>query len=141
MNEEKREQLAALFETMSSLERKIANQWNSHDSLGFSKSHILILAFLHTEGPKRPSAIAEKLKVTTGGVTVLTTKLLKAGLIEKTQNETDRRASQIHITEEGIDVLESSKQQVDTLFENIFGMLNEDELKTLTQLFEKCAKQ
>ena len=141
MNEQKREQLAALFETMSSLERKIANQWNSHDLLGFSKSHILILAFLHTEGPKRPSAIAEKLKVTTGGVTVLTTKLLKAGLIEKTQNETDRRASQIHITEDGIDVLESSKQQVDTLFESIFGMLNEEELKTLTQLFEKCAKQ
>ena len=140
MNEQKREQLTALFETMSSLERKIANQWNSHDLLGFSKSHILILAFLHTEGPKRPSAIAEKLKVTTGGVTVLTTKLLKAGLIEKTQHETDRRASQIHITEEGIDVLESSKQQVDTLFEYIFGMLNEDELKTLTQLFEKCAK-
>ena len=140
MNEQKREQLATLFETMSSLERKIANQWNSQDLLGFSKSHIFILAFLHTEGPKRPSAIADKLKVTTGGVTVLTTKLLKAGLIEKTQNETDRRASQIHITEEGIDVLESSKQQVDTLFENIFGMLNEDELKTLTQLFEKCAK-
>ena len=92
MNEQKREQLATLFETMSSLERKIANQWNSQDLLGFSKSHIFILAFLHTEGPKRPSAIAEKLKVTTGGVTDLTTKLLKPGLIQKTQNKTDSRA-------------------------------------------------
>ena len=140
MNEQKREQISALFEAMTSLERKIANQWNSHDQLGFSKSHILILTFLHTEGPKRPSAIAEKLKVTTGGVTVLTAKLLKAGLIEKTQHETDRRASQIHITQAGIDVLESSQQQIDALFENIFGMLSEDELKTLTQIFAKCAK-
>lgn len=140
MNEQKREQISAFFETMSSLERKIANQWNSHDQLGFSKSHIFILAFLHTEGPKRPSAIAEKLKVTTGGVTVLTAKLLKAGLIEKTQHETDRRASQIHITETGIEILEQSKKQIDMVFENLFGMLDEDELKTLTQIFAKCAK-
>lgn len=140
MNEHKREQLTELFEQMTSLERKIANQWNSQNQLGFSKSHILILAYLHTDGPKRPSAIAEKLKVTTGGVTVLTTKLIKAGLIEKTQNVTDRRASQIHITEAGIEVLESSRQQVDNLFENLFGMLTEDEIKTLTAIFEKCTK-
>lgn len=140
MNEQKRELISALFETLTSLERKIANQWNSHDLLGFSKSHILILAFLHTEGPKRPSAIAEKLKVTTGGVTVLTTKLLKAGLIEKTQNATDRRASQIHITEAGIEMLAQSKKQVDVVFESLFGMLDEDELKTLTKIFEKCVK-
>ncbi len=140
MNEPKREQLATLFETMTSLERKIASQWNSHDLLGFSKSHILILAFLHTEGPKRPSAIAEKLKVTTGGVTVLTTKLIKAGLIEKTQHETDRRASQIHITSAGIQMLEHTRQQVDAVLESLFGMLSEDELKTLTNIFEKCAK-
>lgn len=140
MNELKREQLSELFEQMTSLERKIANQWNIQNQLGFSKSHILILAFLHTEGPKRPSAIAEKLKVTTGGVTVLTTKLIKAGLIEKTQNEADRRASQIHITEAGINLLERSHQQIDSLFENLFGMLTEDEIKTLTAIFEKCAK-
>ena len=140
MNEHKREQLSDLFEKMTSLERKIANQWNSQNQLGFSKSHILILAYLHTDGPKRPSAIAEKLKVTTGGVTVLTTKLIKAGLIEKTPNEADRRASQIHITEAGVEILERSRQQVDNLFENLFGMLTEDEIKTLTAIFEKCAK-
>ena len=141
MTELKREQqLSTLFETMTSLERKMANQWNSHNQLGFSKSHILILAFLHAEGPKRPSAIAEKLKVTTGGVTVLTTKLIKAGLIEKTQNEADRRASQIHITEAGIEMLERSRQHVDNLFENLFGMLTEDEIQTLQNIFEKCMK-
>lgn len=140
MDELKREQLAALFETMTSLERKVANEWNSHNEIGFSKSHILILTFLHTEGPKRPSAIAEKLKVTTGGVTVLTTKLIKAGLIEKTQNEADRRASQLHITEAGIDVLDRSREQVENLIEHLFGMLTRDEIKTLHNIFEKCMK-
>ncbi|MEK4630057.1 MarR family transcriptional regulator [Solibacillus sp. FSL R7-0682] len=140
MNELKREQLTALFETFASLERKMANEWNSHNELGFSKSHILILAYLYSEGPKRPSAIAEKLKVTTGGVTVLTTKLAKAGLIEKTQNETDRRASQIHITEAGIELLDRSRQQVENLFDHLFGMLTEDEIQTLQYIFDKCMK-
>lgn len=140
MDELRREQLASLFEAVAALERKIANEWNSHNELGFSKTHILILEFLATEGPKRPSAIAERLKVTTGGVTVLTTKLLKAGFIEKTQNETDRRASQIHITEDGLNVLEQSRQQVDTLFKHLFGMLTQEEITTLRTIFNKCMK-
>lgn len=134
----KREQLAALFEAVAALERKIANEWNSRNELGFSKTHILILEFLATEGPKRPSAIAERLKVTTGGVTVLTTKLLKAGFIEKTQNEADRRASQIHITEAGLEILEQSRKQVDTLFNHLFGMLSEEEISMLRNIFKKC---
>ena len=138
MDPKRRENLAALFEAMSALERKVANEWNSHNELGFSKSHILILEYLANEGPKRPSAIADRLKITTGGVTVLTTKLLKAGLIEKTQNENDRRAAQISITTEGLDVLEQSRKQIDILINHLFGMLTEEEIETLRNIFNKC---
>lgn len=140
MNNVRREQLASLFETIAALERKIANEWNSGNVLGFSKSHILILDFLANEGPKRPSAIAEHLKVTTGGVTVLTTKLLKSGYIEKTQNENDRRASQITITKDGMKVLEQSREQVESLVTNIFGMLSDEEIDWLRQIFKKCSE-
>lgn len=140
MNELKREQLTSLFEVMTALERKVANEWNSHNELGFSKSHILILHLLATEGPKRPSAIADHLKVTTGGVTVLTTKLLRSGFIEKTPNETDRRASQIHITEAGLDILQQSREHVDNLLNHLFGMLTEQEIITLKEIFHKCTQ-
>ena len=46
MDPKRRENLAALFEVMSALERKVANEWNHHNELGFSKSHILILEYL-----------------------------------------------------------------------------------------------
>ena len=138
MDPKRRENLAALFEAMSALERKVANEWNSHNELGFSKSHILILEYLANEGPKRPSAIADRLKVTTGGVTVLTTKLLKSGFIEKTQNENDRRASQISITPAGLDLLEQSRKQIDTLINHLFGMLTDEEIETLRTIFNKC---
>ena len=133
-----REQIASLFETMAELERKMANDWNSHNELGFSKSHILLLNLLASEGPKRPSAIAEHLKVTTGGVTVLTSKLLKGGFIERVQSESDKRSAQIHITQSGIKVLEQSKAHVETLFTQMFGMLSIEEIETLKMIFKKC---
>ena len=138
MDQKRRESLVALFDAISALERKVANEWNNHNELGFSKSHILILEYLASEGPKRPSAIADRLKVTTGGVTVLTTKLLKGGFIEKTQSENDRRATQISITAAGLDVLEQSRKQIDTLINNLFGMLTEEEIETLRAIFHKC---
>ncbi len=108
------------------------------ESLGFSKSHILLLELLAKEGPKRPSVIAERLKVTTGGVTVLTTKLINSGFIEKTQSNADRRSSQIAITAEGEKILEESRFQVTDMVNSMFGMLTNEEIKTLHTIFEKC---
>ena len=70
--------ITALFEVAAAIERKWANEWNSHNNLGLSKTHILLLDLLDSKGPLRPSDLAETLHVTTGGVTVLTSKLLKA---------------------------------------------------------------
>lgn len=138
MDNQRKETISALFEVVASLERKWSNEWNQINDLGFSKSHILLLDLLSKEGPKRPSVIAERLKVTTGGVTVLTSKLLKGGYIEKTQNINDRRVSQIAITEEGERILEESKAQVAAIVQSMFGMLTNEEIKTLHIIFEKC---
>ncbi|MBK3495484.1 MarR family transcriptional regulator [Viridibacillus sp. YIM B01967] len=138
MNEARRESISSLFEVVASLERKWANEWNSQNTLGFSKTHILILDLLDNEGPKRPSAIAERLQVTTGGITVLTNKLIKAQLIKKTQNETDRRASQLEITEAGNELLLTAHSHVNEIIERMFGMLSEDEIHTLRKIFSKC---
>lgn len=137
MDQEKERAITSLFEVVSSIERKWANEWNNHNVLGFSKSHILILDYLSQEGPKRPSAIADRLKVTTGGVTVLTSKLINAGFIEKTQHATDRRASQLKITADGESILEESRLQVSDLIHNMFGMLTAEEVQTLRDIFSK----
>lgn len=138
MDQEKQKAITSLFEVVSSIERKWANEWNNHNVLGFSKSHILILDYLSQEGPKRPSAIADRLKVTTGGVTVLTTKLINAGFIEKTQHVTDRRAFQLKITPDGEEILEEARQQVSEIINNMFGMLSAEEVQTLRDIFAKC---
>ncbi len=138
MDHQRYENLTSLFEVVSSLERKWANEWNQKNHLGFSKSHILLLELLSKEGPKRPSVIAERLKVTTGGVTVLTTKLINSGFIEKTQSSSDRRSSQIAITPEGEKILDESRSHVSEMVNSMFGMLTNEEIKTLHTIFEKC---
>ena len=140
MDQNRREQITSLFETMAELERKMANEWNSRNNLGFSKSHILLLNFLEEEGPKRPSAIAERLKVTTGGVTVLTTKLIKAGFIERIQSESDKRSAQIHITDDGKEILQQSRLHVETMFNEMFSMLSSEEIDTLKKIFSKMTQ-
>lgn len=138
MNNQRYDNISALFEVVASLERKWSNEWNQINDLGFSKTHILLLDLLAKEGPKRPSVIAERLKITTGGVTVLTSKLLNGGYIEKNQSSKDRRVTQIAITPEGKKVLEESKSQVMALIHSMFGMLSNEEIQTLQQIFEKC---
>lgn len=130
--------ITALFEVAAAIERKWANEWNSHNNLGLSKTHILLLDLLDSKGPLRPSDLAETLHVTTGGVTVLTSKLLKAEYIKKTQNQSDRRASQLEITAEGKQLLEEAYGHIETLVNRMFGMLTADELKTLQVIFMKC---
>ena len=138
MNEGRRESITSLFEIVSSLERKWANEWNSHNTMGLSKTHIFILDILESEGPMRPSSLAERLHVTTGGVTVLTTKLTKAGYINKTQNPTDRRASQLEITDAGHELLEAAHEHINSIVDRMFGMLTEDEIQSLKIIFSKC---
>lgn len=138
MDNQRNEYLTLLFEVASSLERKWANEWNQQNELGFSKTHILILDLLAKEGPKRPSVIAERLRVTTGGITVLTNKLMKSGLIEKSQKSTDRRVAQIAITDAGEEVLKQSKEHISSMVDSMFGMLTNEEILTLHSIFEKC---
>ena len=140
MDQNRRDQITSLFETMAELERKMANEWNSRNNLGFSKSHILLLNFLEEEGPKRPSAIAERLKVTTGGVTVLTTKLIKAGFIERIQSESDKRSAQIHITNDGKEILKQSRLHVEKMFNDMFSMLSTEEIDALKSIFKKMTQ-
>lgn len=130
--------ITALFEVATAIERKWANEWNSHNNLGLSKTHILLLDLLDSKGPLRPSDLAETLHVTTGGVTVLTSKLIKAEYIKKQQNPSDRRASQLEITDAGKALLEDAYDHIEALVNRMFGMLTPEEIKTLQVIFIKC---
>ncbi|MFY0758237.1 MarR family transcriptional regulator [Metabacillus dongyingensis] len=138
MNKKRSENIVSLFEIFVSLERKWMNDWNHLNEVGLSKTHILILQILETEGLKRPSILAEQLQITTGGVTVLTSKLIKDGFVQKCQNERDRRAYNLEITDSGKNLLHSARSQINQQIQKMFGMLSDEEIQNLRDIFYKC---
>jgi DNA-binding MarR family transcriptional regulator len=138
MNKKRSENIVSLFEIFVSLERKWMNDWNHLNEVGLSKTHILILQILETEGLKRPSILAEQLQITTGGVTVLTSKLIKDGFVQKCQNERDRRAYNLEITDSGKNLLHTARSQINQQIQKMFGMLSDEEIQNLRDIFYKC---
>ncbi|KIL51816.1 MarR family winged helix-turn-helix transcriptional regulator [Jeotgalibacillus soli] len=138
MNEKRIDNISSLYEIFFSLERKWTNEWNHHNEVGLSKTHLFLLKILGVEGSKRPSILAEQLNITTGGVTVLTSKLIKDGYVVKTQNDRDRRAYNLEITEAGRELLESARKQINEQIDKMFGMLSDGEVQNLKDIFYKC---
>jgi DNA-binding MarR family transcriptional regulator len=59
------------------------------------------LEILGSSGNLRMKELAEKMGVTTGSLTVLVDRLVRARLVERRPNELDRRSIQVGLTPEG----------------------------------------
>ncbi|ALS21155.1 MULTISPECIES: MarR family winged helix-turn-helix transcriptional regulator [Paenibacillus] len=66
-----------------------------------SLPQILILRLLDQKGPHKAGELADELDFTTGAITALCDKLVKAGLIERARTDLDRRIVIVRITEAG----------------------------------------
>lgn len=62
------------------------------------------LRVIEMEGPPytlSPSAMAERLVRTTGGMTKIVDRLERRGLVERVRDKVDRRSVQVHLTDDG----------------------------------------
>lgn len=137
MDNIKQEYILELYQNVEILERKWIKDWNQNNQVGLSKSHIKILGILAVNGSQRPSKLAEDLNITTGGITVLTNKLLDEGYIRRTEGERDRRVVNLEITSLGEDLFSAAQQEINRLAEKMFGNLTLEEIQTLAALFRK----
>ena len=66
--------------------------------------------------------------------------MIKAGFIERIQSESDKRSAQIHITDDGKEILKQSRIHVETMFNDMFGMLSSEEIDTLKLIYKKMTQ-
>ncbi|SFF48992.1 DNA-binding transcriptional regulator, MarR family [Paenibacillus algorifonticola] len=126
-----------LFRTFEILERKWIKDWNQNNQVGLSKSHIRILGILNDKGPQRPSKLAEDLNITTGGITLLTKKMLDDGYIIRSESHRDRRVVQLEISDSGKDILSTAQEEINRLMENMFNKMTLEEMQTMAALLNK----
>ncbi len=82
--------------------------------------------------------LAEALVITRGGLTKLVDRLIKAGLLERTFCETDRRVSYATLLPAGLELLEEMAPVVSGELEATFAAnLSEGEAKELTETLER----
>jgi DNA-binding MarR family transcriptional regulator len=90
------------------------------------------------EGRMRMGELAEMLVITRGGLTKLVDRLVKAGLLERTVCEADRRVSYATLLPAGVDLLAEMRPVVEREIEASFGAkLSDEEAAALTETMER----
>lgn len=111
----------------------------------FKKEHITeaqfyVLELLYHKGDMKIKEIVEKTFSSGGTMTVIIENLLKEGFIEKKQDESDRRASLISITDKGSILVEKIFNDHIINLDKVLSILNKNEKENLMFLLKKLGK-
>ncbi len=96
-----------------------------------------ILIILYEEGGMTQRELTERIGIQPGSASEVIGKLESAGLIRRTPSPTDRRTTDIRLTEQGEVKAKEAAQQRRTRHEEMFSRLSEEEKNVLLMIAEK----
>lgn len=133
----KYEELVELFGLMRLHNRAWRNEWAKDNPRDISISQLQVLDVLAAEGPKSSSFLSQMIGVTSGGMTVISDKLVRLHLVERASDANDRRVVKLEITEKGREALEDIQNKRVALMEKMFHSLSSEELNALLVIYRK----
>ena len=90
-----------------------------------------VIDFLEKSGKITVSDLSRQLHVTRATISVLITKLVKAGIVECSANRSDKRSFYIIITERGLNRLKAARNEISLVEEKISQQLSEETILCL----------
>lgn len=115
------------------------DQW-SNVFLDYSKNEILVLLYLSKYKNANMTELAEYINAPLNTATGVIGRLEKKRMIERIRNEQDRRIVQITLTNKAEEFIAEQKVKIQYYFEKIYGVLTEEEKKTIVNVFAKVIK-
>ncbi|CAM3702236.1 MarR family transcriptional regulator [Cohnella lubricantis] len=112
-------------------------EWSKDNPQDISISQLQTLDLLVNEGPKASSYLAQIIGVTSGGMTVISDKLVRLGLVQRVNDENDRRVVKLEITEKGREALRDIQAKRVALMEKMYHVLNPEEFQQLLHIYRK----
>ncbi|KRQ88055.1 putative HTH-type transcriptional regulator YusO [Caloramator mitchellensis] len=109
------------------------------EKLGLYPGQPPMLFILYKNNGQSQRELAEKLHIKPATTTVMLTRLEKAGLVTRKQDELDQRISRVYLTDKGMEVCEVLKKVMGDLNEECFGNFSDDEKELLRNLLQKMA--
>lgn len=106
---------------------------------GLSPSQHFLLYLLHVGGSRTVSDLAAHLGMTAAGATGLIDRMVKANLVERYRDESDRRVVWVKLGTAGAERLAETQRQRRKIMAEIYGVLDRTEVATLVDLHRKIA--
>lgn len=118
------------------LQRRIEEVCARHGVTSAQYNVLRILRGVHPDGHPRCEIIGRMIQAAPD-VTRLIDRLERAGLVERTRSEADRRLSLSVISKTGLQLLKRMQPEIDALDSEMASTLTQAEAKTLSTLCEK----
>lgn len=99
-----------------------------------------ILEYLKNHGDCSQRELAEHLGVTPASIATSIKRMSKAGFIERTPDETDRRINRLRITEKGENVRKAGRTECDKVDKTMFGGFSDEEIDSFADMLSRIVK-
>ena len=131
------DELVELFGLIKLHNRLWRSEWSKDNPQDISISQLQTLDALANEGPKSSSYLSQLIGVTSGGMTVISDKLVRLGLVQRINDESDRRVVKLEITDKGRTVLRDIHGKRVALMEKMYHKLDPEEFQQLLRIYRK----
>lgn len=131
------EELVELFGMVRLHSHLWRTEWSKDNPQDISISQLQTLDILASEGPKSSSYLSQVIGVTSGGMTVISDKLVRLELVQRISDANDRRVVKLEITDKGREVLQAIQERRISLMEKMYSALNPQEFQQLLSIYRK----
>jgi len=104
-------------------------------------NQLIYLEAIFQLGSPTTSELSDHLKVSKASVSIGVQKLIKSGLVEKTQSPDDQRIHYINLSEEGKKLIDAEVRALADFSEKVRSALSDEEVSKLIEIFNKIISQ
>lgn len=126
--------LTILLRASKSVEKVLKQDIASYN---LNPSEFGVLEYLYHKGDQPMANLCKRLLMANSSMTYVVDNLVIAGLVEKFENQEDKRSNYVKLTEKGGSYIKSIFPSHEEKIDEIFSLLTEEEVIVLTESLKK----
>ncbi len=112
---------------------------STEELMGLKLRQLMLLSYLNAGAPALQQQLCEALWLDANNCVLLLNELEDLGYIERRRDPADRRRHVVELTDDGRTALERAERAQESLGDEIFAALSEEERATLRSLLSRAA--
>jgi DNA-binding MarR family transcriptional regulator len=117
---------------------KVIHKRSTDERLGLKLRQVMLLSYLRAGAPALQQQLCESLWLDPNNCVLLLNELEEMGYVERRRDPSDRRRHVVDITDEGRTALERGERAQETIGDQLFAALSDEERVTLRSLLNRA---